>query len=153
VVDLDCTLCRLVDGRLPGSRVHEDDRVVALLDHRPVNPGHVLVATRRHVPLLADAGEELATHVFRVGLRIAQALRISGVPCDAVNLWLADGPAAFQEIDHVHLHVVPRLAGDSLRVDADWRVRDRAELDASAALVRAGLAASAALPEPPRPRG
>lgn len=58
-----------------------------------------------------------------------------------VNLFLADGEAAFQEIPHVHLHVFPRYAGDSFRLDADWQVRDRAELDAAAGAVRTGLTA------------
>jgi diadenosine tetraphosphate (Ap4A) HIT family hydrolase len=56
-----------------------------------------------------------------------------------VNLFLADGAAAFQEIFHVHLHVFPRFAGDSFRIDADWRMRERGELDEAAAAVRRGL--------------
>jgi diadenosine tetraphosphate (Ap4A) HIT family hydrolase len=60
-----------------------------------------------------------------------------------VNLFLADGEAAFQEVFHVHLHVFPRTPGDGFRIDADWRVRPRAELDESAERVRSGLAATA----------
>ncbi len=57
---------------------------------------------------------------------------------DGVNLFLADGEAAFQEIFHVHLDVFPRFPGDNFRIDADWRPRDRGELDQTAAAVRAG---------------
>lgn len=56
---------------------------------------------------------------------------------------LADGEAAFQGVFHVHLHVLPRTAGDGLTIDARWRRRDRAELDASAAQVRRGIRAIA----------
>ena len=58
-------------------------------------------------------------------------------------MFLADGEAAFQEVFHVHLHVFPRFVGDRFRIDADWRVRDRAELDAAAAAVRDGMTAAA----------
>lgn len=65
--------------------------------------------------------------------RTAAALRISGLRCAGVNLFLADGAAAFQEIFHVHLHVFPRYADDGFRIDADWSQRPtRAVLDATA---------------------
>ncbi len=66
-------------------------------------------------------------------------MRRTTLRCDGVNLFLADGEAAFQEIFHTHLHVFPRYAGDGFRIDADWRTRDRPELDAFAEQVRAGL--------------
>ncbi|MGI3199386.1 HIT family protein [Streptomyces sp. GLT-R25] len=61
--------------------------------------------------------------------------------CEGVNLFLADGEAAFQEVFHVHLHVFPRFKGDPFRIDADWRVQERNQLDKTAAAVRSGLAA------------
>ena len=141
----DCTICRLVDGSLGSSRVYEDDQVVAFMDHQPVNPGHVLVVPRRHAPLLDDLDEELGAAMYRVGHRLTRALRRSGLRCEGVNLFLADGEAAFQEIPHVHLHVFPRYTGDPFRIDAEWRIRQPDELDAAARAVRDGLAALDAL--------
>ncbi|HWH99535.1 MAG TPA: HIT family protein [Propionibacteriaceae bacterium] len=141
----DCLLCQLVAGRLETSLVYTDDLVVAFMDLQPVNPGHVLVVPRHHEALLDDLDEDLGVAVYRVAHRISRALRRSGIQCEGVNLFLADGEAAFQEVPHVHLHVFPRYDGDSFRIDAEWRVRDRPELDAAAAKVRAGLAAIGAL--------
>ncbi|MBP2048702.1 diadenosine tetraphosphate (Ap4A) HIT family hydrolase [Streptomyces griseochromogenes] len=73
--------------------------------------------------------------------RLARALRRSNLRCEGVNLFLADGEAAFQEVFHVHLHVFPRFAGDGFRIHAEWRARERGELDESAGAVRAGLSA------------
>ena len=145
----DCLLCQLVAGQLETSLVYTDDLVVAFMDLQPVNPGHVLVVPRQHEPLLDDLDEDIGVAVYRVAHRISRALRRSGIPCEGVNLFLADGEAAFQEVPHVHLHVFPRYDGDSFRIDAEWRVRDRPELDAAAAKVRAGLAAIGA-PTPNR---
>ncbi|WP_329595222.1 HIT domain-containing protein [Streptomyces sp. NBC_01005] len=58
---------------------------------------------------------------------------------------LADGEAAFQEVFHVHLHVIPRFTGDPFRIGSDWRVHEREQLDEASAAVRGGLAALDAL--------
>jgi diadenosine tetraphosphate (Ap4A) HIT family hydrolase len=116
---------------------HEDDAVMALMDIAPVNPGHLMVLPRRHAAALADLDEETGAHVFVVAMRMAAAVRKSGVRCEGVNLFLADGEVAFQDVFHVHLHVLPRWQGDSFRVDADWSARpEREELDAVAASIR-----------------
>jgi len=80
-------------------------------------------------------------HMFGVAQQMAAALRRSGLPCQGVNLFLADGEAAFQEVFHVHLHVLPRNRGDGFRIHAKWRNPSRAELDSVAEKVRAGNAA------------
>ncbi len=140
-VDPTCTLCRLIGGELESSLVYESDQVIALMDYQPVTTGHVLVMPRHHAALLDDLNEDLSVEVYRVGHRLSRALRRSGLRCEGVNLFLADGEAAFQEVPHVHLHVFPRYRGDSFCIDAEWRIRPRPELDAAAEQVRAGLRA------------
>ncbi len=66
-----------------------------------------------------------------------RALRASGLPCDGVNFLLADGESAGQDVLHVHLHVVPRLAGDRLRITAELTKPGREELDQAAAAIGA----------------
>ncbi|MCC9738652.1 MULTISPECIES: HIT family protein [unclassified Streptomyces] len=78
--------------------------------------------------------------VWRAAHRLGRGLRLSGLRCEGVNLFLADGEAAFQEVFHVHLHVFPRFTGDPFRIEADWQVRERRLLDETAAAVRSGLA-------------
>jgi len=94
---------------------------------------------KQHIPYLEDLGEETGASMFRAAHRLARALRRSGLRCEGVNLFLADGEAAFQEVFHTHLHVFPRYGGDSFRIDADWGTREKDELDAAAAQVLSGL--------------
>ena len=108
----DCVFCRILAGELPGSFVYRDERVAAFLDIQPVNPGHVLVVPVRHAPHLADLAAETAGHLMRVAHRLAAALRASSVQCEGVNLFLADGEVAMQEVFHTHLHVFPRYRDD-----------------------------------------
>jgi diadenosine tetraphosphate (Ap4A) HIT family hydrolase len=135
-----CIFCAIVRGEAEASFVHEDDVVVAFMDIQPVTQGHVLVVPRDHLPSLSDIPPDVGAHMFRVGQAIAAALRRSDQPCDGVNLFYADGEAAFQEVFHGHLHVFPRTPGDGFGIVADWRMRSRDELDATAGCVRAGLA-------------
>jgi histidine triad (HIT) family protein len=107
------------------------------MDIQPVNAGHLLVVPVRHAAYLADNDSGIAADLMRVGHAAAAALRASGLPCEGVNFFLADGEAAMQEIFHVHLHVFPRFRGDGfgLRFSPEYYTRRpaRAELDATAA--------------------
>lgn len=112
------------------------------MDIQPVNPGHVLVIPKAHASGLSDLDEETGAHMFKVGMRLADAVKRSGVKCEGINLLLSDGRAAFQEIFHVHLHVIPRFEGDNLRISfgRKYSVKpERNELDRIASKIRAAL--------------
>jgi histidine triad (HIT) family protein len=140
----DCLLCDIVAGRAESSHAYDDERVLAIMDLYPVTQGHLFVFPKEHASSLETLDENLGAHLFQVAHRLAKGLYRSGLPCDGVNMFLADGEAAFQEVAHVHLHVFPRTPGDSFRIDADWRRRDRQELDAAAEQVRQGVRALSA---------
>ncbi len=108
----DCIFCKILSGELEVSMVYQDDRCSAFMDIRPINPGHTLVIPNGHAGNLEELDEAEGSHMFLVAQRIAAALRNSGVRCEGVNLFLANGEAAGQEVFHVHLHVLPRYAGD-----------------------------------------
>ena len=135
--ETDCVFCGIFRREVPGSWIYEDDRVAVIMTIGPVTPGHAMVLPKAHVPLLADLPEEDGQHLFTVAQRTAEAIRASGLRCEGINLFLADGEAAFQEIPNLHLHVFPRYAGDPFKLVADWDVKpERAELDANAARIR-----------------
>jgi len=108
----DCIFCKILTGELEASLVYRDEVCTAFMDIQPINPGHLLVVPNRHAASLADLKEEDGAQIFRVAQRLAAALRQSGVKAEGVNLFLADGEAAMQEVFHVHLHVIPRYDGD-----------------------------------------
>jgi histidine triad (HIT) family protein len=136
---IDCIFCAIVSKDAESSMVYEDEAVVAFMDLQPVTTGHLLVVPREHMACLADVPAELGGHLFSVAQTLAAALRRSGLPCEGINMFLADGEAAFQEVFHTHLHVFPRTQGDGFGLVADWHVRPRPELDQAAAAVRSGL--------------
>ena len=99
-----------------------------------------MIIPRRHCAYMRDMDEQTGMHLFKITLRMEQAIRKSGVKCEGINLWLADGEAAGQEVFHLHMHVFPRFIGDSFRLSADFsRKPPREELDRIAVMVRAKL--------------
>ena len=132
-----CVFCDIVTGNAPASIVYEDEVVCAFLTIGPVNPGHLLVIPKQHIPFLSHLNEETGSHLFTITMQMTKALRCSGVQCEGINLFLADGEAAFQDVFHVHMHVFPSFQGDSFKIDANWGVKpSRQELDEIAASIR-----------------
>ncbi|HMJ75697.1 MAG TPA: HIT family protein [Iamia sp.] len=137
----DCVFCGIVDGSVPSSPVVDTGTVLAFVDIDPVTPGHTLVIPKEHLPDLADLDDELAAEMMAVARRVAAALRRTDLRCEGVNLFYADGEAAFQEVFHSHLHVFPRYADDGFVIKARWGSSPRREeLDRIAAQLVAEVA-------------
>ncbi len=116
-----------------------DEQVTVFMDIHPVNPGHLLVVPNKHASSIDDVPEDACARMFIVGRRMARALRRSGLRCEGVNLLLADGAAAGQDVFHSHLHVIPRFQGNpgSVRMHVDFKApASRDEFDVQAEAIR-----------------
>jgi len=133
----ECIFCQIVAGKSPASIFYEDETLLGFMDIGPVTTGHVMVIPKQHAACLAELDEETGRRMWTVSQRAAAAIRQCGVRCEGINLFLADGEAAFQEVPHVHMHVFPRYAGDPFKLVADWTIRpSREELDRVANQIR-----------------
>jgi histidine triad (HIT) family protein len=135
----ECVFCAIEAGRAEASLVYAGDTVIAFMDIRPITPGHLLVVPRVHAAYLEDLDENTGAAMWRVAHRVARAMRGSGLRVEGVNLFLANGEAAGQEVFHVHLHVLPRYRGDGFRLSFEAQHPERAELDTNAALIGRAL--------------
>ncbi len=138
----NCVFCDILAGKLPASIVYQDASCTAFMDIEPFNPGHVLVIPNGHAPSLATLSEAAGDQLFRTARRIAAALFSSGIRCEGVNLLLADGEAAGQEVFHVHLHVLPRYRDDGFGFTfglGHAKRPERAALDALAQQIGSAL--------------
>jgi histidine triad (HIT) family protein len=142
----DCIFCRIVAGMSPASVIYRDEHVIAFMDIQPVNPGQVLVVPLRHAKDLSELDPESCGRMLQVAQRVAGALRKSSITCDGINLFLADGAVAMQEVFHTHLHVIPRFAGDGFGLKygpGNFLRLPREQLEHEAALIRASMATGA----------
>ncbi len=92
---------RIIDGEIPGRLIWADDTVIAMIDIRPLNRGHVLVIPRQEVDQWIDLPEQTNRHLMAVAQAVAQAQREVFRP-QRVGLMIAGF-----EVPHTHLHVVP----------------------------------------------
>ncbi len=132
----DYIFCDIATGKVRASFVYQDDDTLAFMDISTLNRGQVVVVPRKHFPYLADMDEDTGAQLFKTTMRVCRAIRNSGIECDGINLFLADGEAANQEVFHVHFLVIPRLKGDSMKVTGEWANPNRVELDDIAAKIR-----------------
>jgi histidine triad (HIT) family protein len=135
----DCAFCAIIRGNAPASFVHQDALVVAFMDIRPVQPGHVLVVPRSHAKLISELDAASLTTLWSVATDLNRALRDSTLPVEAVSVYVADGEAAGQEVAHVHIHLIPRHAHDGFgfRFPAGYGFNPpRIELEAIAGQIR-----------------
>lgn len=109
----DCLFCRIVAGELPSWKVYEDEHVLAFLDVMPSAKGHTLVIPKNHAQLLTELPFTDTTHVFSVVRKVDAALR-EKLGAQAVSILLRDGPAADQEVPHLHVNVIPRFEDDGM---------------------------------------
>jgi histidine triad (HIT) family protein len=108
---------RLIAGELPCAPVYEDTHVFAFMDAGQVNPGHVIVASREPYETLLDAPEDVAAAMMRAAHRIARAVQQAFQP-EGITVLQANRAAGWQTVPHLHLHVLPRHAGDG--VELTW---------------------------------
>ena len=113
MTDTDCVFCRIVDGTLPAHMVFADDDVVAFLDLAPAADGHMLVVPRAHCRNLLDAPADVAAAVM-AGTQRAARLLVSTLGAEGVTVVQSNEAAAWQDVFHLHVHVIPRYTGDSL---------------------------------------
>ena len=134
----DSVFTRIVRREIPAAIVFEDEQVIAFMDAGQVNPGHVLVATKRHAATLLDITPEEAAAVMQTAQRVAQAVRRAFDP-PGLTLLQANGREGDQTVFHFHMHVVPRHAQDGIALTWPRKEPGPAVLQAYADRVRTAL--------------
>lgn len=109
----NCVFCKIVSGELPAERVHDDERVVAILDISPANKGHVLVIPKKHYETFDKVPEEELYATIAVVKKFVQGV-ITALHAEGVNVHVNSGPAAGPLVKHIHVHIIPRFKDDGL---------------------------------------
>jgi histidine triad (HIT) family protein len=112
---------RIVRREIPAAIVDEDALAIAFMDAGQVNPGHVIVATRREAVTILDLTPDEAAAVFTMAARIARRVQAAFAP-PGITVLQANGAAGWQTVPHFHLHVLPRHPDDGVALA--WPRRD-----------------------------
>ncbi|KAL2788676.1 HIT-like domain-containing protein [Aspergillus keveii] len=107
---------------------HQTPLSFALVNLKPILPGHVLVSPRRVVPRVSDLTVTETTDLFLTVRRVGRMIeRVYGAT--SLNIAIQDGTEAGQSVPHVHAHIIPRRRRDLSTVDAVYDKLDGEEGD------------------------
>lgn len=104
--------CQIIKGDLAGLVVFEDENSVAVLDHRPLFPGHTLLLPRTHFETLADLPQSQIGEFFANVQLLAKAVEVA---MGAEGSFVALNNRVSQSVPHLHVHIVPRRRKDGLK--------------------------------------
>jgi histidine triad (HIT) family protein len=92
---------RIINGEIPCYKVAEDDRFIAFLDVRPLQPGHTLVVPKREVDYIFDLDEKTLADLMLFAQRVARAMK-EVIDCKRIGVAVLG-----LEVPHAHVHLVP----------------------------------------------
>jgi diadenosine tetraphosphate (Ap4A) HIT family hydrolase len=107
-MDESCPLCAVVDR--PGG-LASNEHAVAIFDAFPVSPGHALIVSKRHVAHLFELSADERQSLWALLPAAKSAIEATHAP-EGYNIGANVGVVAGQTVAHVHVHVIPRYAGD-----------------------------------------
>ena len=114
----DCIFCEIVTGTSDSQQIYQDDTTIAFMDIHPANDGHCLVIPKVHFETVFEMPPatfgRVASTAAKVARVVHEVLRPGGI-----SLVQANGELAGQSVFHVHVHVLPRRAGDNLLINWD----------------------------------
>ena len=92
---------KIVKGEIPCHKILENEKFLAFLDVRPINPGHTLVITKKEIDYVFDVEDELLSGLMIFAKKVAKMIQ-KEVPCKKIGIMVAG-----LEVPHVHIHLVP----------------------------------------------
>ena len=120
----DCPFCNPDNSKIVLANSH----AAAFYDGFPVSPGHSLIVPKRHIASFFEATREEQAALLDLLAEMQEILVKERNP-DGFNIGINDGTAAGQTIMHLHIHLIPRYAGDQPdpRGGVRWIFPDKAE--------------------------
>ena len=118
--DQNNIFAKILRGEIPAYKVHEDDKAFAFLDIMPRAPGHILVIPKAPARNMLDIKPDDLAHLIKTTQIVAQAA-VKAFSADGLTIQQFNEPAGGQVVFHLHIHVIPRKAGVSLKPAASFK--------------------------------
>lgn len=122
-----CIFCDIIDGKIPSSKVYEDENVLAILDVSQVTFGHTLVMPKKHVENIVEADEDTVVNCAKVVSKLSKQIvkNTDAVGCNVLNNC---GEVAGQTVNHLHFHIIPRYSEND-PVEFKFNESEKQDLD------------------------
>ena len=109
---MSCIICKLINNEMPSYKVYEDEKVFAFLDINPSSLGHTVVAPKKHKASMSDFSAQELGEIYEKVCEIIQKIKNSEFKPTGFNIGVNQSKSAGQEIDHLHIHIIPRWNND-----------------------------------------
>lgn len=113
-MDNDCLFCKIAAKKIPAFIIYEDAHAVAFFDIMPRTTGHAMVVSKYHASGLCDLPDEEIAPFF-LAVKAVDDLLLRALCPDGMTIGINQGKASGQEVDHLHVHLMPRWNGDGGR--------------------------------------
>ncbi len=104
-----CVFCKIIAGKIPSKKVHEDELVYAFHDINPWAPIHFMIVPKAHIPSMAQVGPEhaaLMAHMMTLAPKLAAQEGCGAYPEGGFRIVVNTGAEGGQEVHHLHMHVM-----------------------------------------------
>ena len=135
--DENCIFCKIMAGEIPSRTLFEDDDFKVIMDVGPAAKGHALILPKQHFADVCALDEKTAAKILPLGAKLGAAMKKS-LGCAGFNLVQNNGEAAGQTVFHLHVHLIPRYADDTVQIT--WKEHaDEMDLKALAEEIKKGF--------------
>lgn len=111
-----CIFCEIVAGRSPAEVLFENRHALAILDIRPIHPGHSLVIPKTHCRDFLGLPQDYL-HGLMEATQAVAAATVRTLALEGFNIFSNNGIVAGQSVFHFHFHVTPRYPDDQIRFE------------------------------------
>ncbi|PIN76729.1 hypothetical protein COV17_01335 [Candidatus Woesearchaeota archaeon CG10_big_fil_rev_8_21_14_0_10_36_11] len=118
-----CIFCQIIAGKIPSKKVYEDETCITILDVNPAAKGHVLVIPKEHYAIMPQIPDTEIGHLFRIAQKMSQVI-LKSLQSGGTSIFVANGLAAGQRVQHFMIHIIPRKDGDQV-LDLKDKVIDK----------------------------
>ncbi|MCK4670712.1 MAG: HIT family protein [Nanoarchaeota archaeon] len=124
----NCIFCQIVSGNIPSKKLFEDDKVMALLDIYPANPGHILLIPKEHYTFASEVPSDLFAHMGVISQRMSHIL-VTNLKAAGTTMIVQSGQDAGQKAPHFIMHIIPRAENDELNLAVPTNNIDKDDID------------------------
>lgn len=143
-----CIFCQIIASKIQSRKIYEDDKVLAILDINPANPGHVLLLTKEHYAIMPQLPDDEVSHVFVVAKSLSSSM-LRSIDAKGTNIIVANGIAAGQRAQHFMVHIIPRKENDGISFALPQKPMEQNELETIGNRLISALSGAVEKEEPP----
>ncbi len=115
---MDCIFCKIIKDELFARKVYEDNDFLVILDAFPANEGHLLIIPKQHFKNIFEMPDDILKNAYLLAKTFANKIK-QNLNTQDINILQNNGKLAGQMVNHFHIHVIPRIANDSVTISSE----------------------------------